>query len=49
VPQESKKRHIKPGESREAKQHKVFIDEEGRQRHVMSLDDKLVGVLQLTS
>ena len=46
VSQESKKRHIKPGESREAKQHKVFIDEEGRQRHVMSLDDKLVGVVR---
>ena len=46
VSQESRKRHIKPGESREAKQHKVFIDEEGRQRHVMSLDDKLVGVVR---
>lgn len=40
--QESSKRHVKPGETRAGKEHKVYIDAEGRQRHVMTLDDKLV-------
>ena len=46
VPQPTKKRHIKPGESREGKAHKVFIDAEGRQKHVVGLDDRLVDAVK---
>ncbi len=47
--QENTRRHIKPGQTREPKQDKVFIDAEGRQRHVMSLDDKLVRLSARTN
>ncbi len=46
LPQPTKKRHIKPGESREGKAHQVFIDAEGRQKHVIGLDDKLVDAVK---
>ena len=38
----SKKRFIKPGESREPKKDMVYVDEKGRQRHVKKVGDKLV-------
>ncbi len=46
VPQPANKRHIKPGEIREGKAHRVFIDAEGRQRHVIGLVDKLVDAVK---
>lgn len=38
----SKKRFIKPGDSREAKKDMIYVDELGRQRHVKRVGDKLV-------
>ena len=38
----SKKRYIKPGESREPKKDLIYVDEHGRQRHVKRVGDKLV-------
>lgn len=37
-----KKRFIKPGESREPKKDMIYVDAEGRQRHVKRVGDKLV-------
>lgn len=45
--QEKRTRHVKPGESRQEKQHQVFIDKDGRQKHVVTLDDKLVDAVRL--
>lgn len=47
APEEKSKRHVKPGESRQEKQHQVFIDKDGRQKHVVTLDDKLVDAVKL--
>lgn len=44
--QVTSKKHIKSGESREGKAHKVFLDAEGRQKHVITLDDKLVDAVK---
>ncbi|KOO34519.1 hypothetical protein Ctob_009557 [Chrysochromulina tobinii] len=38
----SKKRFIKPGDTREPKKEKIYVDERGRQRHVKRVGDKLV-------
>ena len=36
------KQFIKPGESREAKKDMIYVDDQGRQRHVKRVGDKLV-------
>ena len=36
------KKYIKPGESREPKKDMIYVDEEGRQRHVKRVGEKLV-------
>ncbi|KAL1499716.1 hypothetical protein AB1Y20_012403 [Prymnesium parvum] len=36
------KKFIKPGESREAKKDLIYVDEQGRQRHVKKVGEKLV-------
>ena len=36
------KKYIKPGESREAKKQMIYVDEQGRQRHVKKVGDALV-------
>ena len=38
----STKQFIKPGESRAPKEQMVYVDEQGRQRHVKKVDEKLV-------
>lgn len=44
APDEGKKhkKFIKPGESREPKKDLIYVDEQGRQRHVKKVGDKLV-------
>jgi len=40
-PKASKKKYIKPGETRE-KKDMIYVDEQGRQRHIKRVGDKLV-------